>query len=142
MINTVIKEVQMYRKGFTVTADGVMPLEKGKNVVRIAGLLKGVNEETVKLYVTDKVSGSNVQVKRLEEEEKKELLRETEKKIAELDSRITAKNRQSELWLVNADFSNRNNVTVEDITGYIEKLQKPWKSLTKRSENSTNRRMF
>ena len=122
MINTVIREISLYRRGFTVTSEGVMHLEKGTNSVRIAGLLNGTNEDTVKLFVTGKLSGSNVQVKRLTDEEKKELLRETERKIAEVDSRITSKTRQSELWLVNADFSNRNNATVEDITGYIEKL--------------------
>ena len=122
MINTVIREVSLYRRGFTVTSEGVMHLEKGTNSVRIAGLLNGTNEDTVKLFVTGKLSGSNVQVKRLTDEEKKELLRDMERKIAEVDSRITSKTRQSELWLVNADFSNRNNATVEDITGYIEKL--------------------
>ena len=122
MINTVIRDISLYRRGFTVTSEGVMHLEKGTNSVRIAGLLNGTNEDTVKLFVTGKLSGSNVQVKRLTDEEKKELLRDMERKIAEVDSRITSKTRQSELWLVNADFSNRNNATVEDITGYIEKL--------------------
>ncbi|MBR6957089.1 MAG: hypothetical protein IKH73_01430, partial [Erysipelotrichaceae bacterium] len=62
MINTVIREVSLYRRGFTVTSEGVMHLEKGTNSVRIAGLLNGTNEDTVTLFVTEKLSGSNVQV--------------------------------------------------------------------------------
>ena len=56
MINTVIREVSLYRRGFTVTSEGVMHLEKGTNSVRIAGLLNGTNEDTVKLFVTGKLS--------------------------------------------------------------------------------------
>ena len=57
MINTVIREVSLYRRGFTVTSEGVMHLEKGTNSVRIAGLLNSTNEDTVKLFVTGKLSG-------------------------------------------------------------------------------------
>ena len=122
MINTLLKDVQLYRNGCVITRKGVAHLKPGTQSVRIGGLSSGTSQDTVRLSVPEKVSGSNVQVKGLTADEKKELTRELEEKIAEVTAAITLKENLKELWAQNADFSGRDGISIVDMTEYLEKI--------------------
>ena len=122
MIYTLLKDVQLYRNGCVITRKGVAHLKPGTQSVRIGGLASGTSQDTVRLSVPEKVSGSNVQVKGLTADEKKELTRELEEKIAEVTAAITLKENLKELWAQNADFSGRDGISIVDMTEYLEKI--------------------
>ena len=131
MVNTLLKDVQLYRNGCVITRAGTVHLCPGTQSVKIGGLANGTVADTVRLSVPEKVSGSNVQVKGLTADEKKELTRELEEKIAEVTAGITLKENLKELWGANADFSGRDGISIVDMTEYLEKIPERLEKLDK-----------
>ncbi len=122
MFDSVIREVKFYRSGFIAEALGKVVLEKGRQTVRISGLVRGLDDSTIRLFLDNRIYGSNIQLRTLTEEEKKELTGEALNAVARQAQKIDIREKMSDVWLNNADFSQRDNVNVGDIDEYMDKL--------------------
>ena len=122
MIQTKAYDVALYLSGCVVKRKGIAHLEAGSQKVSIAGLTRSCEPTTVRLSLPSGIAGSNVQVESLTADQKKEALKELETGISLLKKKITAKEKQLEMWNVNADFSGKNAVDVNEMADYIEKL--------------------
>lgn len=130
MINSIIKEVAIYRNGAVVKRTGTLALKSGKWKTNISGLSSSLDASTVRLSLPEKVSGSNVQVMSLTDEQKESVTMELNAKIKKISGKISAKNKQIELWNLNGDFSAKNTLSLSDVSEYIEKLSDRLESLT------------
>ena len=81
MISSTVKAVRFYRRGFAVEAEGQMKLEKGRQTVRIADIVSGIDDSTIRLFLPEGIYGSNVQLRYLDEEEKKKTVSKIEEEI-------------------------------------------------------------
>ena len=131
MVSTEIKEVQIFKNGCTITRVGSVHLKEGTQKIRISGLPESVINDSVRLSVTEGVSGSNVQVLGLSKEEKEEITLELSEKIAELETSINLKENLCELWSTNADFSGRDGISIVDMTQYLEMIPERLEKLQK-----------
>ena len=122
MINTEIKEVSLYRSGCFISREGTVTLKAGKHHVEIATGSNALDTSTVRLALPEEVTGSNVQVELLSNDQMKEQTRELNEKLSRLDEKIQAKQTQLEMWTVNADFSSKDSLSIVDMSEYIDKL--------------------
>ena len=122
MSNSTITKVAMYRNGCFITREGTIKLEAGKHNVVLDTLSNNIDTNTVSLSLPENIKGSNVQVLPIDEEAKEEILREIQNEIILLDSKISSKENQIEMWKKNADFSSSTNISISEMADYIEKL--------------------
>lgn len=120
MINSTVKAVRFYRSGFSVEAEGMMKLEKGRQTIRMGNLVSRADSSTIRLFLPEGIYGTNVQLRELTEQEKKPLTREIEDKIRKVTEKIGIYEKMNEVWINNADFSNRDNIT--SMAEYMDKL--------------------
>ena len=88
MINTEIKEVSLYRSGCFISREGTVTLKAGKHHVEIATGSNALDTSTVRLALPEEVTGSNVQVELLSNDQMKEQTRELNEKLSRLDEKI------------------------------------------------------
>ena len=122
MIETKVYDVALYLSGCVVKRKGTAHLEAGTQKLSIAGLTRSCDATTVRLSLPTGLAGSNVQVENLTPDQKKEALKELETGISLLKKKIAAREKQLEMWNVNADFSAKDSVDVNEMADYIEKL--------------------
>ena len=122
MIKTKLTAAAVYRSGGVVKRSGKVFLQKGAQTVRLAGLSAGVVESTLRLSVPAGVSGSNVQVEHPTPEEQRDALKELAAKVAALQGRIASREKLAALWETNADFSQKESLSVGEMAAYLEKL--------------------
>ena len=124
MTNSIIKEVSIYRQGSYISRLGTIKVNKGKHNTLIDTLPSSLNPSTISLYLPDSVKGSNVQIKHYDESQRNEILKEINNKLINIENKIIIKQNQIELWNKNADFSNSNNTSFEQISNYLDNLPK------------------
>ena len=84
MSQSIIKEVSVYRQGAYVSRQGKISLKKGQQTLVLDSLPNTIIPSTVVLSLTENIKGSNVQVHLLDEEIRKEQLKEEKRKLDEL----------------------------------------------------------
>ena len=131
MIETKLTAAAVYRSGCIVRRCGRVYLQKGTQTVRLEGLTAGVDESTLRLSVPAGVSGSNVQVEHPTREAQREALKEIAAKAAALQSRIESREKIAALWETNADFSQKESLSVGEMAAYLEKLPERLESLSR-----------
>lgn len=128
MIHTDIKEVALYRGGAFITRTAMVNLGKGKQTITIESLTSTLDPSTLSVAVSEKVSGSNVQTRRLSAEEQNELRKDILRRLERIQNRIDAKNSQIEIYNRNTDFTQKENISLADMGDYIaalpEKIEK------------------
>ena len=122
MVETKLTAAAVYRSGCIVRRSGKVSLQKGTQTVRIGGLTAGIDESTLRLFVPAGVSGSNVQVEHPTRDEQREALKELTAKVAALQGRIESREKIAALWEANADFSQKESLSVGEMAAYLEKL--------------------
>lgn len=122
MIKTDVKEVSLYRSGAFVKRYGTLDLKEGKQTAVIECNSDSIDPTTVRMSLPADVTGTNVQVELLNNDQKYELLHELQQQITDLTKKIETRTTQLELWTTNADFSNKESLSIADMSEYIEKL--------------------
>lgn len=122
MNNTQIKEVAIYRDGALVKREGKVSLETGSRNVTLCDLPFNIDPSTIRLSLPKGIKGSNVQVKKLTNEEKTERNRELQKQLAEIENQFSILTSQKELWCTNGDFTGNKNLDISQMSEYIDKL--------------------
>lgn len=122
MSKSIITEVAVYRNGCFIVRKGNIELQKGRHNVILDSLDNCFDTATLSLSLPENLTGSNVQVEAYDEEEKEEILKEIDRKLRDIDNRIAIKQKQIEMWNANADFSNKDSLSISDMSEYIEKL--------------------
>ena len=130
MVETKLTAVAVYRSGCIVRRSGKVSLQKGTQTVRIGGLTAGIDESTLRLFVPAGVSGSNVQVEHPTRDEQREALKELTAKVAALQGRIESREKIAALWEANADFSQKESLSVGEMAAYLEKLPERLEALS------------
>lgn len=130
MIETKLTAAAVYRSGSIVKRSGKVFLREGSQTVRLAGLSSDIDESTLRLAVSAGVSGSNVQVEHPTPEEQRDALKELTTKVAALQSRIASREKLAALWEANADFSQKESLSVGEMTAYLEKLPERLEALS------------
>ena len=124
MVKSTIKEISIYRNSCFIKREGKVKLNKGKQSVVLDNLPETVDVNTLSLALPENVKGSNVQVEPLDDKAKEELLEDINKQINDVQNKIEIKNYQIEIYNKNADFSNKENISFNEITEYIDNLPK------------------
>ncbi len=130
MVETKLTAAAVYRGGCVVKRCGKVFLQKGTQTVRIGGLTAGIDESTLRLSVPAGVSGSNVQVEHPTRDEQREALKELTAKVAALQGRIASREKIAALWEANADFSQKESLSVGEMAAYLEKLPERLEALS------------
>ena len=122
MTETKITEVSVYRSGMTVKRTAKIELQQGTQTVRLLGMSARADQSSLRLLVPEGVAGSNVQVEyptRDEQNEKTEAIR---REIELAVQAVQAREKQIGLWETNADFSSKENISIAEMTAYLEQL--------------------
>ena len=140
MPNSIIKEVSIYRDSCFITRQGKIKLNKGKQNVTLDILNNNIDITSLSLSLPDNLQGSNVQVEPFNQKEKDEILTDINNRIKEIDNKIAIKQNQIEMWNVNADFSNKENLSIVDMSEYIEKLPERLEKIYKEISELENKK--
>ena len=122
MTETKITAAAVYRNGCLVKRTGTVRLQPGTQQIRLTGLSASVDENSLRLSVPAGVSGSNVQIEHPTREQQQEAVRELSQKLARLQSTIQSREKLAALWEANADFSQKESLSIEEMSAYLEKL--------------------
>ncbi len=124
MYNTQIKEVAIYRDSAFVKRQGKVTLNAGSSNVTLCDLPANIDPSTIRLSLPKGIKGSNVQTKKLTNEEKEEKNRELLKQLNEGENQLSILNTQKELWCANGDFTGDKNLDIAQMSEYLDKLPK------------------
>lgn len=122
MTETKITAAAVYRNGCMVKRTGKVLLEKGTQQICLGGLSAAVDENSLRLSVPAGISGSNVQVEHPTREQQQEAVQTLNRKIAQLQGTIESREKIAALWESNADFSQKESLSIGEMTAYLEKL--------------------
>ena len=122
MSNTQVKEVTVYRNGVFVKRRGTVELKKGKQTITIEDLPSTLDRSTVRLALSAGVTGNNIQVLVLNNEQKNERTAEIRNKISRVENMLKVRQNQIELLNRNADFTGKENINVKEVVSYISIL--------------------
>ena len=122
MTETKLTAASVYRSGCIVKRTGTLTLKEGTQQVKLCGLSASADDSSLRLSVPEGVNGSNVQMEYPTREQQQDALKDLAQKAAELQSRISAKEKMAALWETNADFSQKASLSVEEMSAYLEKL--------------------
>ena len=129
MTETKIVEVSVYRQSASVRRLGFLPLKEGAQTVCLGGLTPSADQSSLRLSVPESVSGSNVQVVWRTQEERQAITGEVQKQIQLRESARALKEKQIKLWETNADFSQKESLSVAEMEAYLDKLPERLASL-------------
>ncbi len=122
MVHTDIREAALYRNGAFITRTAMLDLKKGKQTITIDGLTSTLDPSTLSVSVSREVFGSNVQTRRLSADEQNELKKDILHKLERIHNRIAARNSQIEIYKLNTDFTQKENISLADMGDYIAAL--------------------
>ena len=131
MIETKVREVKIYRRGAMVTKTGEVEFKQGSQTIQIGWIPADVDQSTIRLMLPEGISGTNVQVKNVTDEEREEYVSVAEDLVSDLQGEIEIRQKQMDMWNVNADFSSRQSVSIAEMSEYIEKLPQRLDTLKK-----------
>lgn len=122
MPNSTIKEVAIYRNSCFITRQGTIKLNADKQNVILDYLDGNIDVSTLSLSLPENLKGSNVQLEPFNQEEKENILSEINDRISEVENKISIKQKQIEMWIDNANFSNKDSLSITEISKYIDTL--------------------
>ena len=122
MTETLLTSASVYRNGCIEKRTGTVYLKQGTQEIRLRGLSNSADGDSLRLSVPQGVSGSNVQLSHLSQEEKQEKLKEYSDRLDRITSLIETKEKLAALWENNADFSQKESISIGEMTSYLEKL--------------------
>ncbi len=122
MIQTIVKEAAVYRSGCVVKRQTVLPLQAGRQTVTFPEMSPGMDQNSLRLLVPAGVQGSNVQVEFLTREQQQEAVRDLKQQVGRLTARMNSIEKQIELWTANADFSQKESLSIGEMAEYLEQL--------------------
>lgn len=122
MTETRITSVSVYRSGCIITRTAEVTLEQGTQTVRLSGPGSGADPQSLRLSVTEGVQGANVQMDYLTDDQKEEFLKELRRKQEKNARAVSDAEEQIALWKRNADFTAKENVSLSDMTAFLEQL--------------------
>ena len=134
MTDTRITSVSVYRSGCIITRTAELTLEQGLQTVKLCGPGPGADPQSLRLSVPEGVQGANVQMEYLTEEQKEEALKELARKKEKLVRTIRGVEEQTALWKKNADFSAKENVSLQEMTVFLEQLPARLEALEEQHE--------
>ena len=134
MIKTQITAVSVYRSGCVISRETKVCLQEGFHSLKLLGPGPGTDAESLRLSVPEGVQGSHVQLAYLSEEEKAHALEELQKEIDRLARRLDGLDEQMALWRANADFSGKENISIQEMTAFLEGLPARLESLEEKRE--------
>lgn len=105
-IETILKEVSIYRSGCEMIRRGEVHLAPGRHACRIYGLSAGSDTGSVRVKTSGGLSAANVQTVYADADEQKELTREIDEQIRLAEADIEACDMQAKLWKDNLSFSS------------------------------------
>ncbi|MBR2801887.1 MAG: mucoidy inhibitor MuiA family protein [Erysipelotrichaceae bacterium] len=119
-LHTTIRRAQIFRHGAEVTRSAEVTLQGGRETLRISGLSRSTDLDTVRLYSSGGLSCRNLRFTDGKEGEKDS--EELQQQIALKQKEIETIELQESLWQTNGNFTNRQEVRTEEVEAYIEKL--------------------
>ncbi len=122
MTETKLTAAAVYRNSCVIKRTGVVRLNAGTQKICLEGLSGSVDESSLRLSVPAGISGSNVQVEYPTREQQAEALKELTQKIAEVKSQIARQEKMAALWETNADFSQKESLSVDEMSAYLARL--------------------
>ena len=134
MTESFVTAVEVYRNGCVVTRRGKIHLVPGKQTVAITGISPDASKDTVRLSLTRDVQADNIQVTYLTTEKREEQLEELRRQSAMTENRIANRQKQIELWQQNADFSQKESLSIREMADYIENLPQRLEALQEEVE--------
>ncbi len=122
MDHTDIKEVSVYRNGAYITRLGHFDLKEGKQTLTIEGLSQTLDPSTLTVSLNSQVSGSNIHVEHYTPEKQNEIKKQILDSLKKVQRQIQTRNDQIEILKKNTDFSSRENISLKDMSEYIDVL--------------------
>ena len=122
MYSSQIRKVSVYRSGCVITRLAYLDLKKGSQNVRIGGIGRTLDQSSMRLHVSEGLTGSNVQVEQADSKEQEEAVREGKKRLERVNARIASLRKQAGLWETNADFSEKESVSISEMMSYLDEL--------------------
>lgn len=122
MIQTQITSLAVYRSGCKITRSARLLLQEGAQSLKLCGPGPYVDAASVRISVPEGLEGSGVQLSYPTEEETAEVLKDFRKKKERLARNISDLEEQIALWKQNADFSGKENISISDMTSFLEQL--------------------
>ncbi len=131
IIQTEIKQVQIFRQGAEVTRNGKAVLQEGRNSLRIQGLSTQADFDSARLYFPAGIQLTDIRFTYLDEEEETESdhIRE---EIDELKQSMEICELQIKLWKENGNFAGRSEQNLQEIQAYITSLPEQISALQKK----------
>lgn len=122
MTETKISAVSVYRNACLITRSATLALKEGSQTVRLLGPGRGTDASSLRLSVPEGVQGSNVQMEYLNQKTRDEESKTLRLKKEKLLRDITDTKEQIELWKTNADFSEKENLSIQEMSQFLEAL--------------------
>ena len=122
MITTSVKEVSVYRNGAYITRLGNIELKPGKQSILIEGLSDSLDPSTLTVSLSREVSGSNFRVEHYSTEQQDELRKELLSSLEKVQRKTAILNDQIELLKKNTDFTAKENISLKEMSDYIDGL--------------------
>ena len=122
MEKTVLRSAAVYRNGCIVKRSGKVYLKQGAQQVCFEGITASADDNSLRLSVPEGIFGSNVQVEHPTKEKQQEALKELTAKLDRVKKRIENQEKLAALWEANADFSQKESLSIEEMAAYLEKL--------------------
>ena len=122
MTETKIRTISVYRSACLITRRAVLSLKEGSQTVRLLGPGSGTDASSLRLSVPEGISGSNVQMEYLNQEAREEESRSLRLKKEKIARDIGDAREQISLWKSNADFSEKDHLSIQEMSQFLEAL--------------------
>ena len=122
MIQTTVTSVKIYRSGADIVRRGQAEVREGENLLKIAGLTRSTDNNTVRLFFPEGVRLLDLRFNLDAASEENKPSDEIQEKLDALKKKIEIKAMQGSLWQENGDFSSRIQQNMEEMEAYILKL--------------------
>lgn len=121
MIQTDIKQVQIYRQGAEITRNGKADLQEGQNTLHICGLSTQSDFDSARLYFPAGIQLTDIRFFYQDDDEETES-DQIREEINERKQNIELCELQINLWKENGNFSGRSEQNIQEIQKYITSL--------------------
>ena len=122
MSETRLTSAAVYRGGCVIRRTGRILLKAGTQKICLEGLSASADASSLRLSIPESLFGSNVQVEYPTPEQQNEALKELNGRAASVREQIARLEKMAQLWEANADFSQKDSLSIEEMASYLEKL--------------------
>lgn len=122
MLFAPVEEVRLYQNSAVVRRRAEISLQAGTNEVILSGLSGTADPDSLRLFFSADVVGTDLQLLPMEEVTDRLPSRELEQEIQDLKTRIQTLETMEKLWFSNGNFTQRGDWAKENIESYLEGL--------------------